>query len=139
MRRSMCNLLPGLALLGMVAVGAAPGLAAGSFDGTYRGPQKTIRSNNSAGCSNLDHDVVIRIVDNHFTRSWGVQANGSDTIQVDVGADGSFKGSTASLSDKRARGGATRAFEISGQIKGGVLQAELGSSLCAVSLTLKKS
>lgn len=125
-----------LALLLLLA--PFPALAAGSFDGTYRGSQVTLRTNNSSACAHMDRDnVVIRIENNRFSRSWGVH-NGGDKVEVAVAADGSFKGETAALSDRTSRRG-TRSFTMQGRISGGVLEAEFGSNLCAVKMTLRKS
>ena len=140
MRRSLpTGLIPFAAACLAVGLGNAA-LSAGAFDGTYRGAQKTIRSNNAPGCTNMDRaNVVVRIADNRFTRSWGVHSDGKgDELDVVVAPDGSFKAQTASMSDRSTRHG-VRAFEISGKIVGGMLEADLGSNLCAVHLSLKKS
>lgn len=125
--------------LGLLAgAWATLAVAAGAFDGTYRGSQVTIRTNNSATCAKMDRDdVVIRIVDNKFSRSWGV-SRGGDRIDLEVAPDGTFKGFAAAHSDASTRRGA-RAFEMSGRIVNGVLEAEIGSNLCAVKMTLRKS
>ncbi len=113
--------------------------AAGNFDGIYRGSQTTIRTNNSATCAKLTRDdVTIRVVDNGFTRSWGASKNGGDKITLKIAPDGSFKGEAAAMSDTNSRQG-TRVFEMHGRIAGGVLEAEIGSNLCAVKMTLRKS
>jgi len=61
------------------ATGAASALAASSFDGTYRGTQKTIRTNNSSDCTRIDQEnVALTVQDNHFVRHWG-----SDNVRFD--------------------------------------------------------
>jgi hypothetical protein len=113
--------------------------AAGSFDGTYRGSQTTLRSNNSPSCANMDRDnVVLRITNNHFSRAWGRNNNGGDTVEVDVAPDGTFKGTVTALSNRTNRYG-VRSYDINGRIAGAELTAEFGSNICAVKMTLHKS
>ncbi|MBS0560588.1 MAG: hypothetical protein JSR21_11090 [Proteobacteria bacterium] len=128
---------PGLAVLAAAAVAgtavwaALPltALGAGAFDGTYRGSQRTIQTNNSADCSRMDRDnTTISITDNHFTRRWG-----EAELSVDVGADGSFEQKAL------MRGKQLRTAVIKGKVTGGMLEADIGTPLCSVHLSLKKS
>ena len=77
-------------LLVLISVGLANAgrvVAAGAFDGVYRGTEHTTLTNNSGDCAKIDNDhLVLRIENDHFSRTWG-NAN----ISVDVAADGSFK------------------------------------------------
>jgi hypothetical protein len=115
-----------LACLGMALVASAG--AAASFDGVYKGTQRTIRTNNSAECSHIDLDnTTITVKDNHFTRVWTV------TLDVDVAADGTFYAS------KQPTSGPTRVTEIKGKIVDGTLEADIGGRYCAGHLSLKKS
>jgi hypothetical protein len=127
---------PPLALLCLLAPLAAH--AAGSFDGTYRGSQTTIRTNNSASCAHMDRDdVVVTVTGNSFSRNWGAGKNGGEKIIARIAADGSFTGETiASTSVTR---NAMHQYQMHGRIAGGVLEGEIGSNLCAVRMTLRKS
>jgi len=112
----------------------APSFGAGQFDGNYRGTQRTLRSNGTAQCANLNHDNILLVVqDNHFDRHWG-----EADLAVDVGADGSFRQSK-SVATVGAKGGGLRVIEITGKIAGGNLEADIGSDLCAAHLSLRKS
>lgn len=112
--------------------------AAGPFDGTYRGSQTTIRTNNSTTCAHMDRsNVVIHVRDNAFSRKWGSGKYGGDEIAVTVGADGSF--SNRVVSSVQQGRGRSQSYYMKGRIAGGVLDAEIGSDLCAVRMTLHKS
>jgi hypothetical protein len=125
--RRLPVLLP-IALAGLVLVGPASG--AGSFDGSYRGNQTTLRSNNTQDCSTLDHpNIVIVVQDNHFTRRWGV-----GDLSVDIGPDGSFSKSVVTSDSRRLRN-----IAITGKITAGNFEADIGTDLCAAHLSLKKS
>jgi hypothetical protein len=125
--RRLPGLIP-LAFLGLVLVGPASG--AGSFDGTYKGNQTTLRANNTQACATLDHsNVVVIVQDNHFTRRWGV-----GDLSVDVAPDGSFETSVVTSDSRRLR-----SITIKGRIAGGALEADIGTELCAAHLSLKKT
>ena len=113
--------------------------AASPFDGTYRGSQEALRANSAGACAKMARDdVVIRIVDGRFSRKWGSNTSGGgDTIELQVKPDGSFSGSVAALAQQSSRHG-TREYTMSGRITGNVLEAELGSNLCAVRMRLEK-
>lgn len=130
---------PLLLFLLLAAPGASPAWGASPFDGTYRGAQETLRANGSGACAKMDRkDVVIRIVDGRFTRSWGTNTSGGgDSIELQIKPDGSFSGSVAALSQHSSRHG-TRDYSMSGKITDGVLDAEIGSNLCAVRMKLRK-
>jgi hypothetical protein len=117
-----------MAIAGLIMVGPASG--AGSFDGSYKGNQTTVRTNNTQECSTLDHaNVVLVVQDNHFTRRWGVA-----DLSVDIGPDGSFNKSVVTSDSRRLRN-----IAITGKIVGGALEADIGTDLCAAHLSLKKS
>jgi hypothetical protein len=112
---------------------AADCVAANTFDGVYHGTQRTILTNNSAGCAHIDHDLVLRIQNDHFTRRWDLT-----DLSVDVAADGSFE--AKQLVQARSRNtGPQRFVQIKGQIMADKLEADIGSNRCAAHLSLKKS
>jgi hypothetical protein len=112
--------------------------AAGPFDGTYRGSQTTIRTNNSASCAHMDRDnVVVTVTDSSFSRTWGAGKNGGEKITARIAADGSFTGEA--IASVRVTRNAMHQYKMSGRIAGGVLEGEIGSNLCAVRMTLRKS
>jgi hypothetical protein len=108
---------------------AAPAGAAGAFDGTYKGRQTGTLTTSAPDCQSLNYPVAIVIQDDHFTRRWG-QAN----LDVTVAADGSFAASAVTPDRRRLRN-----IAIKGKIAGGVLDADIGSDLCAAHLSLTKS
>ena len=120
-----------LACLGLAAAGGVA--AAGTFDGVYRGTQRTTLTNNSGECAHIDNNnAALQIQNNHFTRVWG-PAN----LSVDVAADGSF---AAEQMVGGGRGtGAPRTVQIKGKITGGNLEADIGTNYCTAHLSLKKS
>jgi hypothetical protein len=79
--------------------------------------------------------ATVRIVDNHFTRTWG---NPKQAIDVEVKPDGKVHGVTAANPGAVSGRRTAREFVVEGKITGGVLEAEIGSSLCAAKMTLKK-
>lgn len=114
---------------------AAPAGAAGPFDGVYKGEVETIRSNNSAACRSVREAATVRVVDGRFTRNWG---NPRQAIDVEVKPDGTVYGVTAANPGTTSGRRTAREFVVQGRISGGVLVAEIGSSLCAAKMTLKK-
>jgi hypothetical protein len=103
------------------------------FNGVYHGSQRTILTNNSAGCARIDHDVALRIQNDHFTRRWDLT-----DLSIDVAADGSFE--AKELVKARSRNtGSQRFVQIKGQITADKLEADIGSNRCAAHLSLKKS
>jgi hypothetical protein len=111
------------------ATGAASALAASSFDGTYRGTQKTIRTNNSSDCTRIDQEnVALTVQDNHFVRHWGVI-----TFDVTIAADGTFSSNEVTGAQRKLR-----AAQMTGKITGNNLEADIGTDLCAGHLSLKK-
>jgi len=117
------------ALALLLSVPAAPAGAGGPFDGTYKGRQTGTLTTNAPDCQSLNHPVAIIIQDNHFTRRWG-----EATLDVAVAADGSFAASFVTPDRRRLRN-----ISIKGKIAGGVLDADIGSELCAAHLSLTKS
>jgi hypothetical protein len=96
------NPRPHLALA-LILVGAclttAAASAAGSFDGTYRGTQETIRTNNSSDCTRIDQDnIALTVQDNHFVRHWGVI-----TFDVTIAADGTFSSNEVTGAQRKLR------------------------------------
>ena len=117
----------GLALASVLATD--PAVAGGPFDGTYTGTRRTTVNNNSGKCQNLDRDrtqMVIR--DNVVHYEW------IGPIEAPVKPDGSFEGSQPGL----ATVGASGSIMLKGKITGPNLEAQLGSTLCAVHLSLVK-
>src|SRR5271165_2144318 len=56
-----------LACLGLATAGGVA--AAGTFDGVYRGTQRTTLTNNSGECAHIDNNnAALQIQNNHFTR-----------------------------------------------------------------------
>jgi hypothetical protein len=104
--------------------------AAGSFDGTYRGTERTIRSTPGPTCAHIDQDNYrVVVTNNHFVEHWAGTA-----LEVDVAADGSFH-ATAPF----ATGRYSRVLEIKGSITGNSMEADFGSEFCAGHLSLKRS
>ncbi len=96
---------------------------------TPKGRQTGTLTTSAPDCQALNYPVSIVIQGNHFTRRWG-QAN----LDVAVSADGSFAASAVTPDRRRLR-----TIAIKGKITGGVLDADIGSDLCAAHLSLKKS
>jgi len=119
-----------------ISVLGFPALAAGPYDGVWRGQQQTVRKNSHAVCESLDHAVTLRIVDSRFSRRWGPGLR--DTIHAEVKPDGTLFGSTSATADLDKARRTTREYVISGRISNGVLEAEIGSSLCGARWTLKR-
>lgn len=117
-------LLSGAALLPV-----APAGAAGQFDGTYKGKQTTVLTNNTAECAHLDHDTTVSVQDNHFNRTWG-----QGQMSVDVAPDGTFAQKVVTSDSRRLRN-----IAIKGKITGNSLEADIGTDLCAAHLSLTKS
>lgn len=119
--------------LGVLAL-AAPAWAAGQFDGTYTGRQTTTMTNNSANCQHMDRDISLTVKDNRISRRWGPQ---NDTVAAEVKPDGTFYGATSASAGGMGRT-RTREYILRGRISGATLEAELGSSLCAVRMVLTR-
>lgn len=87
-----------LAFAVTVGIGLTAAGAAGPFDGTYRGNQTTLRTNNSPDCASTNTtNVVIVIRDSHFRRRWG---NGE--MSVNVAPDGTFHAEAAVQNSRNA-------------------------------------
>lgn len=116
--------------IGFVLMGGAV-LAAGSFDGTYAGPRTQTKGETIGKCQNLGRDRTMLIVkDNVATYTWA-----TGPINAPVQADGSFEGRAQGL----AMAGASGSFILKGKITGPKLEADLGTTVCAVHLSLTKS
>ena len=108
-------------------------LAAGAFDGTYVGTQRTTLNNNSGACDRLDRDDLRRTVtDGVITTQWG-----SAKLQAKVGPDGSFAVTDENPVFGRA-GSGPNPVTLKGTIRDGRLEADLGSSHCGVHWSLRK-
>ncbi|MCC6719836.1 MAG: hypothetical protein IT555_18305 [Acetobacteraceae bacterium] len=123
------------AVVVLALAGSHPLGAGGPFDGVWKGEQVTIRKNTSARCEGLDHPVTVRIVNSHFKRSWGPA---KDIIEVEVKPDGTLFGATASLANMHSARRSSREYLVDGRITAGVLEAEIGSTLCTVKWTLRR-
>jgi hypothetical protein len=122
-QRNFCFLVA-LAYLGLATAGNA--VAADTFDGTYTGPRRVIRDDNSAGCSLAPNPhMVLTVKNDHFVIAWGI------VLPVDVDADGTF--------DKSVIWSAHGVERIDGKITGDKLEADLGDARCVVHLSLQKS
>ena len=123
----------GLAFAGLglslgIAV-AAQALAAGSFDGVYKGTQKSTLNDNTGNCGNMDlASTSIKIMNNHFTRKWYTD------LDVDVAGDGTFHASAVVPGARPMR-----TENITGKITGNNLEADIGSSHCGAHLSMTKS
>ena len=133
MKRTQAALVSGVAtvvlLAGAALLPVAPAGAAGQFDGTYRGKQIAVLTNNSADCANLNRDTAISVRDNHFDRRWG-----EGQLSVDVAPDGTFDQKVVTSDRRRLRD-----IAIKGKITGNSLEADIGTDLCAAHLSLTKS
>jgi len=132
-KRTQVALGSGVATVALLAGAAllpvAPAGAAGQFDGTYKGKQTTVLTNNSADCAHLDHDTTISVRENHFNRTWG-----QGQLSVDVAPDGTFAQKVVTSDSRRLRD-----IAIKGRITGNSLEADIGTNLCAAHLSLTKS
>jgi hypothetical protein len=116
------------AALGLVLM-TVPLQAAGPYDGVYSGTQKMTVTNNSGKCQNLDRDrVSVAIQDNVIRYPWAVQ------MEATIKPDGSFDASKTGGS----QAGFSASYRIKGQITGGRLEADVGSNICGVHLSLIK-
>ena len=137
-RRTSRNYLAlGVALIATVAVIAS---AAGQFDGTYTGSQRSTHIRPGACVGTLDrNDVKIVINSNHFTRPLGSflspQWPMDESTDVDIAPDGTFRDFKAFTNVS----GAPRVFSITGKIISGDLEADFGTPRCGFHLSLKKS
>ena len=107
-------------------------VAAGPFDGTYRGTQRSTLSNNSSSCSRIDRSASIVIQNSHFNRIWS-----PGSLSVEVAADGSCSAKTEV--GKGRNTGTPRLLKINGQVAGNDLEADIGTDRCAAHLSLRKS
>ena len=100
---------------------ASLALAAGPFDGTYRGTEvHTTLLTPGPSCAHTDRESHAPVIkDNHFAQHWGPTA-----LEVNVAADGSFH-TTVPF----ATGRYTRTLEIKGSITGNSLEADLGTEV----------
>jgi hypothetical protein len=109
---------------------AAPAGAAGSFDGTYKGTQTVLRTNNTQACNSLAKDDLALVVkDNHFSRGWY-----EVVVGVDVAPDGTDHQSVQTTIGRRMA-----IVQVDGKITGPKLEADIGTSTCAAHLSLTKS
>jgi len=121
-----------------IALGVSVGLtwaitqsiAAGAFDGTYRGAQRETVNNNSGQCNmaqQANPPVVVK--DNVIRYSWGVP------LEATVAADGTFSVDRSGLAER----GASATVSLKGRISGGNLEADVGGSRCGKHLSFKKT
>lgn len=112
-----------------LAFAGSPARAAGTFDGTYSGPQKETNNDNSGVCQNLSRDRVQLSVSGDVAKyKWGVP------VEATVAADGTFLSRTPGLSFH----GKQNTITFKGVIKGGALEADIGTQACAAHLSLMK-
>jgi hypothetical protein len=107
----------------------SPARGAGTFDGTYSGPQKETNNDNSGVCQNLSRDrVQLSVTGDVAKYKWGVP------VEATVAADGTFLSRTPGLSFH----GKQNTVTFKGVIKGGALEADIGTQACAAHLSLMK-
>ena len=125
MLRSMTRTSPGLAFGPMATAGIV--LAAGPFDGFYRGTRHETKNSNSGYCRNVNNDQTqLAVTDSVAKYAWG------GTMEAPVKPDGTFQVTTEGW-----RNGLP--FELKGNIVGGNLEADVGNNTCRGHLSLKKS
>lgn len=118
----------GLTIGSLLVAGTA--FSAGAFDGTYIGSRRQTEDNNSSGCQNLSRDHARLVVkDNVASYTWA-----TGPIVGTVQSDGSFEGYKQGLATR----GASPMFSLKGKITGTKLEADVGSTQCAVHLSLTK-
>ena len=114
-------------VFGLIATAGAS-LAAGAFDGTYVGPQRETKNNNSGYCRNVTHDnAKLVVADGVAKYTWG-----GKLMEAPVKQDGTFYVLTDGFN-----GGPS--WELKGKIAPGNLEADVGSVTCAGHLSLKKT
>ena len=121
--RGLLGLAFGLLAFGDMALAASP------FDGTYSGPRKETKSNNSSLCMNISRDQTqATVTDGVASYPWA-----KTTYQAPVKADGSFEITAAGL----AIAGAS-SITFKGKITGNNMEADIGNNVCAAHMSLKK-
>jgi hypothetical protein len=120
--------LLGLGLLAGFGPLANHATAAGPFDGTYSGPLRETRNNNSGYCT-IPSATQIVVANGMIKYKWGVP------LETTVAADGSFSVDHVGM----AMRGAAAMISLKGRITGGTLEADVGSDRCAAHLSLKKA
>ena len=116
-------------IAGLGLASAGPAIAAGSFDGTYRGAETVTMTNNSSDCLSIKQDhMALTVADNKFVRHWGVAA-----LPVEIAPDGTFSSSVVVSTKPQLR-----QAQIKGKITGGNLEADIGTDLCSGHMSLKK-
>lgn len=112
-----------------LAPAAGGALAAGAFDGSYTGSQTETKNNNTGFCRNLTRDHVRVTVGGDVAKyQWGVP------LEAPVAGDGSFMVRAPGLLIR----GKANTILFQGTIKGGNLEADVGSVECGAHLSLKK-
>jgi hypothetical protein len=117
--------------VGVVALAGAA-MAAGTFDGRYTGPQKTMVNSNRGPCQGLDHDVTVAVSNSTITWPWGR----GDPLVATVQADGSFY---AQVKGIQGPVGFNAVNELKGRITAGVMEADVGGTACQVHWSLRKT
>jgi hypothetical protein len=125
-----------LAAMGVVLAGAAmagAAMAAGPYDGTYDGPWHVTTAGNTGACSRAEQaHMRITVADGRFTIPWAGQR-----VAGSVAPDGTVSGQQ--MLQVGASGGMPLNVSIRGHVAGNVLQADAGTSSCAVHMTMTKS
>jgi hypothetical protein len=106
-------------------------LAAGSFDGTYRG-QAQLSRGVSPECGRDTVPLTVAVTNGQFTLVWDPQRH--ITVNVQVQPDGSFSGSRLYQIARHPT-----ELKASGHIAGNVLDAEIEGQFCSRTYHLTRS
>ena len=118
-----------LACLGLALAG--PAGAAGSFDGTYKGTQRVMRSNNSQQCELLTDRTTWWSSSVTIT---SIAAGTRPSIGIDVSPDGTFHQTQMITVGRRQA-----VVQVNGKITGASFEGDIGTDACAAHLSLTKS
>ncbi len=102
-------------------------LAAGPFDGTYKG-ESTLTKGREGTCTNPERSATIRVVDGGFNYMW--HRGNNIEIHVSIANDGTVSGTKT--------WGRSARVTASGRATPGALEIELNGVDCARHLSLKK-
>jgi hypothetical protein len=130
MIRSMRRM--GLGLLLALMPLTNPTVAAGAFDGSYRGAPRETKNNNGGLCRAMLRDKTPVVITNSVIKYHWV---GQIPIETTVSNDGSFSVDRSGLESRESPGGS---ISFKGQIRGGNLEADVGNDQCAAHLSYRQ-